>query len=149
MSGPIEPHFSKVWYVSTFNVALLTLPLDLLFNWSQWTVFCWFYSVFALGFFLGPEWAAAGVRDGYSGTKTSWMFARVKETWVRVILGVWMAAIMFWRFPEGLFFDIVAWGFLLWLPFHYAKRGSEGPFWEAVIRLLERAGIAAWFKRTF
>lgn len=136
-----EPHFSAVWFVSMFNVLLLSLPLGLLGWVPSWPIFTAYYSMFAFGFFLGPEWAAGGVKTGYTGTKTSWIFQKIHDRWFRILLGVWMGALMLWRFPEMPLYldDIIGWGFLTWLPFHYISPGlTEGPVWDNLAWFAEK-----------
>jgi len=122
MSSP-EPHFDKVWYVSMANVALLTVLLFLPVPRAVVT----HYAVGAFAWFLSAEIAAGGVRAGYSGTKTSWLFHRVEGDTLRVGLGVWMGVLMFLTFPAHWAFRVLAGGFLLWLPKHYTHRGAQGP----------------------
>lgn len=153
MSSPPEPHFARVWFISMFNVLLLSLPLGALGWVPEWNIFAQFYSVFAFGFFLGPEWAAGGVRSGYTGTKTSYIFWKFKERWVRIALGIWMGILMLWRFPEMPLYldDIIGWGFLTWLPFHYISPGlTEGPVWETLGKIAEKLHlerVLKWIER--
>ena len=119
-----ERHFSVVWHISMANVALLTalvlvpgVPRSVVTH----------YAVFAFGWFLSSEWSAGGVKRGFSGTKTAWLYYHVREDFVRVLIGVWMGVLMFVAFPAHWTFRVLAAGFTLWLPAHYAGHGTTGP----------------------
>ena len=160
-----ERAFRVVWYVSVFNVILCSLPLEWLgVSWWQGGPalgFTAWWCVWGLGFFSGPEWAAAGVKDGFSGTKTSFLYWTVTDRWPRVLIGLWMGLTILWRFPEFggpelvltdwleplSLWDLPGLGFTAWLPVHYWRKGIKGPVDHAVIWAAKRIGLAALLEK--
>lgn len=138
MTKPIEPHFSKLWYVTVFGMmGMLVLPLE----WAGliwWTLFEHFLGFAALVWFLGIELAAGGVLAGYQGTMTAWTLAKIHQRWLRAAWAFVIVALMYWRLPHFAYFNwIVGTGFVAWLPKHYW--GGFGP----VDRFFQ------WLARTF
>ena len=146
---PPEKHFALVWYILSFFFVVLALPLEFLgVDW--WVSFERDLAIAAFAWFLSAEWAAGGVEDGYHGTYTSFIFWKIqsddKGWWadtIRVLLGIVIASLVYWRFPHELYLNrIFGTFFLLWLPYHYSVYGIKGPVDKFFIWLGYRTGLA-------
>lgn len=155
---PPERHFRTVWNISMIHVAVMSVlwiheltglalfdPAILIRDLAVWS-FAWF---------LAPEWAAGGVRGGRTGTKTGYLYWVVEDRWSRVLLGVWMALLMGFNFPNDFLSSpdwlpvgyILGGILLLWLPPHYWARGTVGPFDRAVIWFAKRTGLEKLYEK--
>lgn len=115
--GVQRPHksFARFWYITYGLCAFLTLPIEWVF--PAWPAVAAHLALAGFSAFLGAESVAGGVPEGYDGTKTEFTYWKVSEPWVRFILGVWMALVVWWRLPD----PVDAWigiPLLVWLPVH-------------------------------
>lgn len=161
MPKPPDAHFRAIWYVSMFHVVLLTLIAaahEFGVISAEQTVRD--LAIWSFAWFLSPELAAGGVKAGYDGTKTGFLFWTVTDRWPRVLIGLWMGLLIFWCLPNDMFglptFDLfIEWGFgrivgagmTAWLPVHYWRRGIKGPVDHAVFWLAERTGLDKLVRR--
>ena len=144
---PPEKHFGAVWYTQSLLLFICALPLEFV-GVEVWPAFTAWLGIFTFGFFLGPEWAAGGVRGGFTGTFTGWLFWKVTDRWPRVLLGLGFGLLMIWRFPTVWHFNLIfGVPFTLWLPVHYWRRGMLGPVDHFFIWLAKRLGIAKLIER--
>lgn len=116
MAKPEEVHFSGVWYALVVLAAIFTLPLP-----GAWGAHARTWAAFALGLFVGAEAASPGVKQDYAGTMTHWMYLRVRQNWLRALIGLWLAGLVWWRLDHWL-----GLAFLAWLPYHFSGNGP-GP----------------------
>ena len=136
--APIEKHFSRIWYVSMANVLVALLPLGLLGLVPEWDYFMTYFSIYAFTWFLGPQLAAGGVKDGFAGHKTDWLYDRVPKRWMRVPLAFVFAGVALWRLPEWAFMNIIIASILAgWLPWHYWSRETVSPV-DHILRFILR-----------
>lgn len=144
---PPEKHFRAVWYISMAQVAIVSLPLEYLgIGW--WPAFTRDLGIWAFAWFLSSEWSAGGVRGGFVGTKTGFLYWTVTDRWPRVLLGLWMGLVIIWRFPTELYLNwILGVPMTLWLPPHYWRSGMKGPIDHAAIWFAERVGLDKLIKR--
>ena len=118
----IERHFAFIWYCVLAGASSASLPLDWFWWGHFWTVPAQRIAWAAFFMFLGAEWSAPGVKDGYDGTMTAWTYSKIHERFWRVLFGVWLAALIGWRITPWL-----GGLFVLWLPLHYYRSGFKGP----------------------
>ena len=110
-------------------------------------------AVWSFAWFLSSEWSAGGVRHGFEGTKTGFLYWTITDRWPRVLLGLYMGQMIFWLFPDdflGAPFPAgkVLGGIMtLWLPPHYWRSGMKGPVDHAAIWIGERLGLKRLFER--
>lgn len=151
---PPEGHFSTVWYILSFFFIVLALPLERLgIDW--WVSFERDIAIAAFSWFLAAEWAAGGVERGRSGTYTSFIFWKIHSNdtgwWadtIRVLLGVAISGLVYWRFPHELWLNrIFGTFFLLWLPYHYSAFGVRGPVDRLAKWIGDRTGLTKLLKR--
>jgi hypothetical protein len=135
---PPEKHFRVIWNISMLHVAILSaLWIHELLGLSLFdpTLVIRDLAIWAMAWFLAPEWAAGGVKRGLEGTKTGFLYWTVTDRWPRVLLGVWMGQLVMWNFPNDAFGSpdwlplgyIAGVGLTLWLPPHYWASGTKGP----------------------
>ena len=134
--------FSRVWYANVTMVLIASLPLGLLGWVPAWDYYMSYLVVLGLGFFAGPELVANVVNktpQADSGYQTHWVFWKLNTTkgtgfnWGRVgrvLYGVWVGVVLFWRLPDIWYIDNAIWFFFqTWLPYHFWEPGLRGP-WE-------------------
>ena len=127
MTNPEEQHFSIVW-LQVFALAILATVLGLFPASHRLAVAL---GTIAFGMFIGAEQAAGAVAPGLAGTMTAFAYLKIGRNWQRVLVGVWLAALIWWLVNRWL-----GYAFLAFLPYHYAGTGKAGP----VDRFLTWAG---------
>lgn len=134
----VEKHFSRIWYVSMANVAICLMPLGLLGWVPDWSYFMTYFSVFTFTWFLGPQLAAGGVKTGFQGHKTDWLYEKFQSRWTRVPWAFVFSGVSFWRLPEFLYLNIIIGSvLLLWLPWHYWSKQTVSPV-DYILRFILR-----------
>lgn len=139
-----EVHFAFVWSLVTVMAMGAALPLDV-YGVSWWPIVANQLATGGLLLFVGAEWVAGGVRRGYSATYTAWVFYHISNTVLRVTFGYFLAVTLLLRLDwRGPLDEVIGWGMLGWLPWHYIHRRFKGPIDRLVIWVGRSLGLDKW-----